>query len=45
MLRAIDGYEGQPLMRWALQLSAHLFVRPAELRKVEWAEIDVVKSV
>ena len=45
MLRAIDGYEGQPLTRWALQLSAHLFVRPGELRKAEWAEIDVVKSV
>jgi integrase len=45
MLRAIDGYEGQPLTRWAVQLSAHLFVRPGELRKAEWAEIDAAKSV
>lgn len=45
MLRAIDGYERQPLTRWALQLSAHLFFRPGELRKAEWAEIEAVKSV
>jgi integrase len=40
MLRAIDGYEGNPTTRLALQLSALLFVRPGELRKAEWAEID-----
>lgn len=45
LLRAIDGYEGQPITRWALQLSALLFVRPGELRKAEWAEVDAVKAV
>ncbi|CAL4867849.1 Prophage integrase IntA [Asticcacaulis sp. MM231] len=41
MLRAIDGYEGHPSTRIALQLSALLFVRPGELRRAEWAEIDL----
>ena len=43
--RAIDGYEGPPITRWALQLSALLFVRPGELRKAEWVEVDAVKAV
>lgn len=45
MLRAIDGYEGHPSTRIALQLSAMLFVRPGELRRAEWAEIDFVSNV
>ena len=45
LLRAIDDYEGPPITRWALQLSALLFVRPGELRKAEWAEVDAVKAV
>lgn len=45
LLRAIDGYEGQPITRWALQLSALLFVRPGELRQAEWTEIDAMKAV
>lgn len=40
LLRAIDGYNGAPLTRLALQLSPHLFVRPGELRKAEWVEFD-----
>ena len=32
LLRAIEGYSGQPTTRLALQLSALLFVRPGELR-------------
>jgi hypothetical protein len=32
LLRAIEGYNGQPTTRLALQLSALLFVRPGELR-------------
>lgn len=40
MLRAIDGYEGQPVTKLAMQLAPHVFVRPGELRHAEWAEID-----
>jgi hypothetical protein len=35
LLRAIDGYAGQPETVLALQLSPHLYVRPGELRKAE----------
>jgi integrase len=45
LLRAIDGYEGQPLTSIALQLSALLFVRPGELRRAEWAEVDTITAV
>ena len=41
LLRAIDGYAGQPVTRAALQLSALLFQRPGNIRAMEWAEIDL----
>lgn len=41
LLRAIDGYEGQPVTKLAMQLAPHVFVRPGELRHAEWAEIDL----
>lgn len=41
LLRAIDGYSGDPTTRAALKLSALLFVRPGELRHAEWSEIDL----
>jgi integrase len=37
---AIWSYEGQPLTRAALQLSALLFQRPGNIRHMEWREID-----
>jgi integrase len=40
LLRAIDGYAGQPATRAALVLSALLFQRPGNIRAMEWAEID-----
>ncbi len=40
LLRAIDGYEGQPITKLAMQLAPHVFVRPGELRHAEWNEID-----
>ncbi len=40
LLRAIDGYQGNILTKCALQLAPLVFVRPGELRKAEWAEID-----
>ncbi|WP_062344402.1 integrase arm-type DNA-binding domain-containing protein [Novosphingobium sp. CCH12-A3] len=41
LLRAIDGYEGQPITKLAMQLAPHVFVRPGELRHAEWAEFDL----
>lgn len=41
LLRAIDGYHGQPATRAAMQLLALTFVRPGELRKAEWSEFDI----
>jgi integrase len=41
LLRAIDGYNGQPACRAALKLAPLLFQRPGELRRMEWAELDL----
>jgi integrase len=42
LLRAIDGYDGQPTTLAALKLAALVFVRPGELRTAEWSEFDLV---
>jgi integrase len=42
LLRAIDVYQGTPVVRAALALAPLVFLRPGELRKAEWAEIDLV---
>jgi len=39
--RAIDGYRGSNVTRYALQLAPLVFVRPGELRKAELSEIDL----
>jgi integrase len=44
LLRAIDGFEGQPTTRACLQLMALLFPRPGELRLAEWSEFDFVRG-
>ena len=41
LLRAIDGFDGQPTTRIALRLAAYVFVRPGELRHAEWNEFDL----
>jgi integrase len=41
LLRAIDGYQGSFVTKCALRLAPLLFVRPGELRKAEWTEIDL----
>jgi integrase len=41
LLRAMDGYEGTLTVRCALRLAPLVFVRPGELRKAEWADIDL----
>ena len=44
LLRAIDGYNGDPTTRAALKLAPLVFVRPGELRHAEWSEIDLDKA-
>ncbi len=41
LLRAIDGYSGQPITALALKLAPLVFVRPGELRGAEWSEFDL----
>jgi len=41
LLRAIDGYVGQPATHAALKLAPLVFVRPGELRAAEWSEFDL----
>lgn len=41
LMRAIYSYTGHPQVVAGLKLSAMLFVRPGELRSMEWAEIDL----
>lgn len=45
LLRAIDTYQGFGLTKQALQLAAHVFVRPGELRHAEWTELDLDAAV
>ncbi len=40
LLADLDGYSGSPVVRAALRLAPHVFVRPGELRRAEWAEIN-----
>lgn len=41
LLRAIDGYSGQPVTHIALKLAPLVFVRPGELRMAEWSEVNL----
>ena len=45
LLRAIEGYKGHEVTRFALRLSPHVFARPGELRKAEWSELDMTKAI
>jgi integrase len=40
LLRDIDAYTGNTIVRTALRLAPYLFVRPGELRRAEWTEFD-----
>lgn len=41
LLRAIHGYSGSPAVVAALRLAPLVFVRPGELRRARWADIDL----
>ena len=45
LLRAIDGFFGQPTTKAALKLLALVFTRPGELRLAEWREFDFENAV
>jgi integrase len=44
LLRAIDGFQGHFVTQCALKFAPLVFVRPGELRKAEWTEIDLDKT-
>jgi integrase len=44
LLRAIEDYDGLPLTKAALKLAPLVFVRPGELRRAEWAEVDLERA-
>jgi integrase len=41
LLRGVEGYEGDPVTRYALKLLTLTFVRPGELRGARWEEFDL----
>lgn len=45
LLRAIEGFSGQPVTHAALKLAPLVFVRPGELRAAEWEEMDLEAAV
>jgi integrase len=44
LLKAIDGYKGTHVVRCALALAPLVFVRPGELRKAKWEDIDLERK-
>jgi len=44
LMRDIEGYQGTYVVKSAFKLSPLLFVRPGELRKMEWADLDLDKA-
>lgn len=45
LLRMLDGFTGSHVVKTALKIAPLLFVRPGELRNMEWSEIDFDKSM
>ena len=41
LLVVLDGYQGTPVVRAAVQLAPLTFVRPGELRNARWSEFDL----
>ena len=44
LMRDISGYSGSFVVKCAFRLSPLLFVRPGELRRMEWVEINLDKA-
>jgi integrase len=45
LLRAIQDYQGDPAVMYALKLTPHVFQRPGEIRQMEWTEVEFEKAV
>lgn len=45
LLNSIDNYNGDTSTKYALMFAALVFVRPANIRFMEWSEIDFEKKV
>jgi len=45
LMRAIQGYQGEPVVRCALRLAPLVFVRPGELRGAKWEEVDLKNAM
>ncbi|MDP3302109.1 MAG: tyrosine-type recombinase/integrase [Sulfuricurvum sp.] len=45
LLNAIDGYQGEYSVRCALQIMPYVALRPANIREMEWSEIDLDKGI
>lgn len=45
LLRAIEGFKGTFVVKSALLLSPHIFVRPGELRRMKWDDINFEEAV
>ena len=41
LIRAIRGFEGEPVTRTGLLLCAYTFLRPGEVRHLEWGDVDL----
>jgi integrase len=44
LLRDMEGYEGRPVVKAALELSVLLFQRPGEIRQMKWEEINWLEN-
>lgn len=45
LLRSVDNFTGSAVIRYAMQILPHVYVRPGELRHAEWDEFDFQKDV
>ena len=45
LLRAIEGYSGSYVVKCALKIAPLVFVRPGELRNMEWSEINFEEAL
>ncbi len=45
LLQAIERLDGSQVVRTALRVAPHVFVRPSELRMMEWTEIDFIQGI
>lgn len=45
LLKAINAYNGSEVVQAALKIGYYTFVRPGELRGMQWTEVDLEKAV